>query len=474
MKRNIESFIKNYLKEIEENNAAIFAGAGLSVASGFVDWKGLLREFAEELELKIDKEHDLISLAQYHLNKNANNRHSLNQKIANEFHHGKKPNLNHEILSRLPIFTYWTTNYDKLIETSLNNIGKIVDIKYNVKHLANTIHGRNAILYKMHGDVDNPDDTIISKDQYEKYFHTHGAFINTLSGDLVSKTFLFIGFSFNDPNLDYILSRIRVTFENNQRKHYAIMREVKKETTDVDDDFNYKKIKQELIINDLLRFNIHVLLIKEYNEITEILEEVENRFKRKTIYISGSANEYGKWDKDKAENFISNLSQELIKNDFKIVSGFGLGVGSSVISGVLKEIYINRKENIKNQLLLRPFPQGSEEVQKQWAKYRKDMISFSGISIFIFGNKIVDGKLVLADGVEKEFMIAKQQNSLLIPIGATGFKSKELWDIVLEDYENIFGSNEDIELFRKLGDEKLEPSELIKITIELINKIIKN
>jgi len=60
---------------------------------------------------------------------------------------------------------------------------------------------------------EHPDDAIISKDQYEKYFQTHGAFINTLSGDLVSKTFLFIGFSFTDPNLDYILSRIRITFK---------------------------------------------------------------------------------------------------------------------------------------------------------------------------------------------------------------------------------------------------------------------
>lgn len=474
MKRKIESFINSYLKEIEENNAAIFAGAGLSVASGHVDWKGLLEEFADDLGLKIEKEHDLISLAQYHLNKNANNRHSLNQKIANEFHHGKKPNGNHEILSRLPIFTYWTTNYDRLIEASLKNAGKIVDVKYTTKHLANTIHGRNAILYKMHGDVENPDDAIISKDQYEKYYQSHGAFINTLSGDLVSKTFLFIGFSFTDPNLDYILSRVRVTYETNQRKHYALMREVKKEASDSDDDFNLKQIKQELIINDLLRFNIHVLLVKEYSEITDILKEIENRFKRKTIYISGSAHEYGKWSPAIAEDFISTLSQELIKNDFKIVSGFGLGVGSSVISGVLKEIYINRKENINNQLLLRPFPQGNDEIKKQWTDYRKDMISYSGISIFVFGNKLEGTDLITADGVEKEFEISKSQNSLVIPIGATGYKSKELWEKVMNNYADYFGSSEYLELFEKLGNEEFEPKELIQLTIEFILKFIKN
>jgi hypothetical protein len=473
MKNKIENFIKSYLKELEENNAAIFAGAGLSVASGHVDWKGLLKDFAEELGLNIEKETDLISLAQYHLNKNANNRNSLNQKIANEFHHGKKPNLNHEILSRLPIFTYWTTNYDRLIETSLINVGKIVDIKYTTKHLANTIHGRDVIVFKMHGDVENPDDAIISKDQYEKYYHSHGAFINTLSGDLVSKTFLFIGFSFTDPNLDYILSRIRVTFENNQRKHYCFAKEIKKDEDELENDFEYRKVKQELIINDLLRFNIHVLLVKEYQQITEILIEIENRFKRKTIYISGSANEYGKWNKDKAEEFISTLSQELIKNEFKIVSGFGLGVGSAVINGVLKEVYVNKKENLKNQLLLRPFPQG-EEFKKQWEDYRKDMISYSGISIFIFGNKLENGKLVTADGVAKEFEIAKSQNCLLIPIGATGYKSLELWQEVLSNYESYFGSELKKELFEELGNQDLEPKELIESTIKFIKAIIKN
>ena len=465
-----EQFIKDFLKEIEENNAAIFAGAGLSVASGHVDWKGLLKDFADELNLDIDKETDLITLAQYHLNSNANNRHSLNQKIANEFHHGKFPNSNHEILSRLPIFTYWTTNYDKLIEQSLVNSGKIVDVKYTTEHLAKTIHGRNAILYKMHGDVEHANDAIISKDQYENYYNTHGAYINTLSGDLVSKTFLFIGFSFTDPNLDYILSRIRVTYKNNYRKHFCIFREVAKINSESDLEFEYRKIKQKLIIEDLKRFNIHVLLVKSHSETTEILQELENRYKQKTIYISGSAHEYGKWSSLEAESFIFKLSKELIKLDYKIVSGFGLGVGSSVIAGVLEEVYINKKENLNNQLLLRPFPQG--EVNKaQWKQYRKDMISYSGISIFVFGNKLVNGEIKLADGLDEEFDISVLQKSIVVPIGATGFKAKELWKKVLNNYSEYFSSDNNLELFKKLGDDSLSLEKLTILTLDFVSKI---
>lgn len=472
MQEKIEQFKKDFLKELEEQNVAIFAGAGLSVASGHVDWRGLLKDFANEVGLDVTKEKDLIAVVQYYLNSTNNNRNALNQKILDEFHSGKLPNKNHQILARLPISTYWTTNYDKLIEQSLEAEAKIVDIKYTIPDLAKTIHGRSAILYKMHGDVDHPDNAILSKDQYEKYFQSHGAYLNALSGDLVSKTFLFIGFSFTDPNLDFVLSRIRVTFEDHQRNHYCFFKEEEAIEGEDSSEYEYRKIKQALIIEDLKRFKIHVLLVKEYSEIIDILKDIEDRFKRKTIYISGSASEYGRFTHESAENFISNLSKELVKNNFKIVSGFGLGVGSSVINGVLEEIYLEKKETLKDQLLLRPFPQG-KEAENNREKYRQGMISYSGASIFIFGNKKDDNKTVLASGVRREFEISVEQNSLVIPVGATGFVAKELWDEVLKNYSKYFGSDEHIELFKKLGDEKLSPEKLIESVIEFLGKKVK-
>ena len=468
--KEIELFISDFVDEMEANNAAIFAGAGLSFKSGCVDWKGLLAEFAEKLDLDINKESDLISLAQYYLNKKANNRHALNKKILRAFHHGKKPNENHKILARLPISTFWTTNYDRLIEKSFEDAHKIVDVKYTTEHLAQTIDDRDVILYKMHGDVENPRNAIISKDQYEEYFNTHGAFINALSGDLVSKTFLFIGFSFTDPNLDYIFSRIRVTFRENQREHYCFFREVKQETDESDEDFEYRKIKQALVINDLLRFNINVLLVKEYDDVTSILQEIEDRYKRRTIYISGSAYSYGHWDAKTGENFVFELSKELIRKNFKIVSGFGVGVGGQVINGALEEIYLKRKEKLKDQLLLRPFPQGEIDVEEIDA-YRKDMISYAGISIFVFGNKTQGNNVVLADGVKREFEISLEQKVLVVPIGATGFMARKLWERVFENCEKYFGSKDFIDSFRELGDEEKTPKQLIKSTIEFLNKI---
>ncbi|MBV9217299.1 MAG: SIR2 family protein [Acidobacteria bacterium] len=430
-----------FVDELEDDNVAIFAGAGLSAGSGFVDWRGLLKDITEKLGLDAKKESDLVSVAQYFLNKNANNRNELNQRILDAFHHGKAPNDNHRILARLPISTYWTTNYDRLIEKSLEDVNKIVDVKITISNLANTVDGRNAILYKMHGDVGNVDAAILSKDQYERYFLTHGPFVTALSGYLVSKTFLFIGFSFEDPNLDYIFSRVRINFENNMRKHYCFFKKVTQNEGESEEDLQYRAVKQSLVIEDLLRFNINVLVVDDYPDITGILSEISARYKRKTIYISGSAHDYGEWSAKEAETLISTLSRSLVRNNYKIVSGFGLGVGSFVINGVLAEVYLNKRENLADQLLLRPFPQG--EVGKAlWDDYRKDMIAYAGVSIFLFGNKHVDGKTVLADGVRREYEISRDLGLIPIPIPSTGFVAKEIWDDVMASSRHVFAGIE--------------------------------
>ncbi len=432
MRKELSVFIERYVKEIRDNSAAVFVGAGFSKSSGYVDWKQLLESVANELDLDIEKENDLVSLAQYHFNKNQN-RSVINNIIFEEFSQNKQLSENHKILARLPIFTYWTTNYDSLIEDALKEIQRVVDIKHNNKQLSITKPHRDAIVYKMHGDKENPDDTIIIKDDYERYYREHAPFITTLSGDLISKTFLFIGFSFLDPNIDYILGRIRIDYgEGNRRQHYALMRKIKKSDFKEIAEYEYAERKHQLFVDDLKRYNIKVLLIDEYSEITNILKEIERRLNSKNIFISGSAAEFGMWSKEEASDFIHFLSKKLIQEGYNLVSGFGLGVGSFVITGALEEIYMKSKTINDDRLLLRPFPQGIENEEtrmKLWTTYREDMISRAGISIFLFGNKndAKTEKIVLANGMQSEFEIAKRHETAIIPVGCTGFVAEEIW-----------------------------------------------
>jgi hypothetical protein len=133
----------------------------------------------------------------------------------------------------------------------------------------------------------------------------------------------------------------------------------------------------------------------------------------------------------------------LVKHNFKITSGFGLGIGSSVINGALSEIYASKHNQVDKYLCLRPFPQNisdQEERKKLYSKYREDMISGNGVAIFVFGNKKVtdsSGDVINSDGCREEFDIANNQNCLLIPIGSTGYMAKELLDKIksnISDY----------------------------------------
>lgn len=63
-----EEFIRDFSKQIQNKSASLFIGSGLSRAAGYVDWKGMLKEVAEDIGLNVDKEHDLISLAEYYVN----------------------------------------------------------------------------------------------------------------------------------------------------------------------------------------------------------------------------------------------------------------------------------------------------------------------------------------------------------------------------------------------------------------------
>lgn len=469
MEAYIKHFADHYLQEMKEGNAAIFAGAGLSAGAGYVNWKELLRGVANELRLDIEKETDLIALAQYYENSRGG-RGSINSRLVREFTKDADITRNHRLLAQTPIKTYWTTNYDNLIERSLESYGKTTDIKITKENLAISVANKDVNIYKMHGCVSQAHDAVITKDDYETYNDKRQLFTTALQGDLVSKTFLFLGFSFDDPNLEYILSRIRVLLGNNQRDHYCFFKKVSEADFDSKDDYYYAQIKQELKIRDLKRYSIQALLIEKYDDITEFLEYINMKIKRRNIFISGAAHDYGKWN---GENLVYNIANNLAKNDYRIISGFGLGIGSSVINGTLAHVYSGKESKINNQLLLRPFPQNiidPEERKNQWKKYRQDMLSEAGVAIFVFGNKLGDDEIVLSDGLLEEFEIALELGVKVIPIGATGSMSKKLWERVNSDVLGYLPDvDEVIETFVYLGDEDLSEKDLINNTMKIVN-----
>lgn len=464
------------------NELAVFAGAGLSIDAGYYSWEKLLEEPAKKLELDISKEkHDLISLAQFYCNKNK--RSAINELLLDSFPSNKKPTENHKILSQLPISTYWTTNFDTLIEDALKENNKNVSVRKADKDLQLSYKNYDAVVYKMHGDIQSPSEAVITRDDYEEYgINSRKLFRDVLEGALLTKTFLFLGFSFSDPNFNFVLSKMRVLLGDDNRSHYYILKKIVEPNKDkfeeeeeykkAQDEYEYDSIKQRLQIADLDRYGIKVYLIDSYEEITEILKIILNRYKRKTVFLSGSAETYAPLNTQIAKDFIRKLSFELVKNGYKVINGYGLGVGTYVIDGITEYCYDHRNIKIEESLKLMPFPlgaQNSDQLRTTWEKYREEMISQCGIAIYMFGNKQKNGEIIKADGVKKEFNIAESHQLVNIPLAFTGFMAQELYfesDVKIKKVLN----NDEIECIINFHDIDTNVNKIVKMIDRLNSK----
>lgn len=471
-----DAFFREYGAALDHGTAVVFAGAGLSRSAGYVDWKGLLQEFAGELGLNLDIETDLVAIAQYHINANNQVRSRLNQLLVDEF--TKKATLtpSHDVLARLPIRTYWTTNYDQMIERAMEARNKTLDIKTTDSTFTTTRPGFGAVLYKMHGDVVDPERMIITRDDYEKYSREHDLFLATLRSDLASKTFLFIGFSFADPNVEYILGQLRGVLGNSPRTHYTIMR--RERPSDYRGrragvGYRYAANRQAHRIRDLQRYGIQTVLVDDYDEIPELLQELERRYYRRNIVVAGAASDWAPLGQGRLEALCHELGARIIEDEYNLVSGFGLGISSPVIMGALETLYEDRDPVIDRRLQLRPFPQtppkntSLEEFQSQ---YRRSMISGAGFVVFVAGNRREpDGEVIVSPGVLQEYEIARELGKYPIPIGATGSASRQIWDEVRADFDQVFPARTPRKAFDKLGDESASPTELVAAAFQLIH-----
>lgn len=189
--------------------------------------------------------------------------------------------------------------------------------------------------------------------------------------------------------------------------------------------------------------------------------------KKKSVFISGCAYEYGRFG-SAGKFLLRDLSRALVRNNFKIVTGYGLGVGPHIVAGALDEVYTAKKETVHDQLQLFPFP-SEPRSEKIMAAYRDDMIAGVDIALFIFGNKLQDIAICEADGLVKEFEIARSYKKTLIPIGASGYASERLWKRVVSDYDDYFETRQKYDLYQQLGDHSIDPETLIDLVIRAAN-----
>lgn len=426
-----EEFLRDYSEAITNSSAALFIGSGLSRDANAYDWKGLLREAATDIGLDVDEERDLISLAQYYVN--SKNRQKIDEAISKCFKDVINPSENHLLLASMPISSYWTTNYDRLIENACERLNVSTMVLTDDDSLKQFTDGNDIIIRKLHGDVTRPQECVITKHDYEEFAHKHEILLSQLKGEMCSKAFLFLGYSFSDTDINHIMTRIRLFYKGAPpKRHFCVMRRVPLTDT-------YGSVKQEHIIRDLIEYGIHTVLVHDYSEVTDMLKEIRHRIFSKNVYISGAYEA----DNPQATEFAKYgqyISRWLISQGYKVFTGYGKNLGAEIVSGSFEGCTITDNKTaakkFNENVFLFPFPYQTDidpDARKQlYSELRKNSILNTHITIVINGtnNQTPTGALQNSPGVLEEAQISIDQGNLVIPIATTGGSAAEIWDNV--------------------------------------------
>jgi hypothetical protein len=422
---------KEYPDALNNGAGAIFVGAGVSMAAGYPSWSTLLREIGDELGVGSKDVHDLAALAQWSIQESGGAtrvRNVIKEHIGVD--HPIPASL--EVIARLPVRHIWTTNYDRLIERAFKAIDRPIDSVSGAKDLALKATPGATRLYKMHGSVDRLDDVVISTDDYELFRSRRGAYLPLLQAHLTSMSMLFIGLSFTDPNIRHVLSLIRESFTDAPPEHFAIVRPPKRGDFDTDEEFAVRTTQHRLWAKDLKRYGLVAVEIDDYDEVPDLLRQIERRVAARRVWISGS------WPIDGGGQqaasiyaLAEDIGRRVGQAGLDLVTGGGLVVGSAAVSGFLDALRNGGGWDLDRRLIARPFPQplaGVKANDAQWTELRRELARQAGIVIFIGGAKLKDGKLAVATGVLEEFSLAQAAGAFLLPIGATGGAAKEIAD----------------------------------------------
>jgi hypothetical protein len=278
-----ELLVRQFGAFTENGNAALLVGAGLSMAAGLPSWDELLKDLRQEARVP-KRVKDLPLVAEYYIQQMPGGDKRLKAHVLSvtaERALAVEPTRGHNLLAQLPIAETWTTNYDDLLERARPNSVIIA----NDEDLIDARGRAGARIIKMHGGIvrNRQDgesffvDPIVSRRDYERYAETRPRLWSLLRSTYLTKSILFLGFSFDDPNLEIMLRLSRAL--NSPLEHYTVLRRPT-------GSLNMRL--HRLRVSDLERSGISVHEVADFDQLVPLLIELARRTKQAQVFVSGS------------------------------------------------------------------------------------------------------------------------------------------------------------------------------------------
>ena len=318
---------ENLFELIRKEEVIIWAGAGMSLYAGYPSAKRLAEILIENLTSKekerIDINIPLPELAEEFYRLKGNNKNSLLQILNETFQKKAESTDTHDRLAIIPHFSaIITTNYDSLFEDSYGQkaqkIYKTTQIPY--------INNKKTQIFKIHGDLSEPESIILTKSDYNKFFkdnEDNGTFWSVIRERLATKAVLFLGYNLEDPNVSVIFDRITDSLGENRKECFLVA----------------PKLPQHKA-NNLIKKGIHYI----DSTAEEIISELLLNLKEHII----SDIERGKTSADTFRHFLANIDLlpdlKADNDSYKVTSLKGTKAG---IHGTANFTFKNEKDFIK-------------------------------------------------------------------------------------------------------------------------------
>lgn len=308
--KNVQKALLDSLKSKYQNEeVALFLGAGVSFDSGVPLWSDLINKLLAKMivsrfkESKMESEQlskiiDLAyenqensSITQMRYIRSAFDNVTYN-KLVHESLYSNKPNINTRLLkaisaicaptrNHIGIQGIVTYNFDDLIERRLKKDNVSVNSIFDSNGCTNN---SELSIFHVHGylpkrfDEETSHELIFSEEDYHRVYRDAYCWSNLVQLNyLREKTCLFIGCSLTDPNLRRLLD---VASRSNEKpRHFALLRRPKIEKTEELSRFDietYVKIDMSIKERCFSMMGINIIWIDDFKEISDILHWIKS------------------------------------------------------------------------------------------------------------------------------------------------------------------------------------------------------
>ena len=439
----LEQDIRFLAEELEKGKLVVFVGAGVSKNSGLPEWEELIKDYANYRGIKEFTSKQFLTIPEEVFERYGSLKY---YEIAEKRFLGKYvPNSIHRILKKMKLTYIITTNYDTLIEDEIKNlqiVSKDEDLPYT---------NSNRMLIKMHGDFENKN-IVLKKSDYDNYEKKFPLISTLVKGLFTTNTILFIGYSYNDVNVQQIMNWIKEILKEETRKAFLV-EFTEEDNKEKENDGHINRISLKLLTenNDEVlyegkeeKFNnkyektltkfLSNIYNKKINVIGEESFEIYKNLNYLTEYNWKKLSKYSEIYIDKDWKRILNIRLE-----FKDIGKYEEILFKSRIKKVVQNINRNEKE------ILIPFSE--KEITSERKKKKENLEELIGIEER-FLETIYGYDYQNFQNLVEEYIESNNINKYVIVYGYLFFKkiyeAKKIIESMIEEKEDLDDGNEKI------------------------------